>query len=67
MKEIIDVFKMVEIPAKTRARIIIKLGIAINNEHGMSITQPIVYELVKLLDPENSILTDTNFLNYAKP
>jgi hypothetical protein len=56
MKELIEVFRMVEIEPKTRARIIIKLGRAINDKMGMNLTEPLVYELVNLLDPENENL-----------
>ena len=53
MKELIDVFRMNEVSTDVRCRIIIQLGHAINAEHGMNITAPLVYELVKQLDPEN--------------
>lgn len=53
MKELIEVFRMNEVSIGVRCRIIIQLGIAINAEHGMNITEPLVYELVKQLDPEN--------------
>jgi hypothetical protein len=53
MKELIEVFRMSELKVETRIKIIMKLGKAINNEHGMNITEPLVYELVKALDAEN--------------
>lgn len=56
MKEIVEVFRMTEIEPKTRAMIIIKLGRLLNDQMGMNITEPIVYELVKLLDKDNEIL-----------
>lgn len=56
MKELIEVFRMTEISAKTRAKIIIKLGRAINWENGSNLTEGIVFELVSILDPENEIL-----------
>ena len=62
MKEIIEIFRMTEIDSKIRARIIIKLGRAINDQMGMNITEPIVYELVKLLDKENDILSDEHYI-----
>ena len=65
MKELIDVFRMSELPNKTRARIIIKLGNAINRKHGMSMTESLVYELVKILDPENKILSNESYLKFA--
>ena len=64
MKEIIDVFRMEEINKKTRAKIIIKLGRLINDQFVENITEPIVYELVKILDPENSILKDEHYLKF---
>lgn len=53
MKEILEVFKMSELSVETRCRVIIKLGRALNFEQGSNWTEPIVYELVKILDPEN--------------
>ena len=63
MKEIIEVFRMSEISAKVRARIIIKLGRGINDQMGMNVTEPIVYELVSLLEPTNPILKDKHYLD----
>ncbi len=53
MKELIEVFIMNEVSVGVRCKIIIKLGNAINAEHGMNITESLVYELVKQLDPDN--------------
>jgi hypothetical protein len=61
MKDLIEVFRMEEISLKTRASIIIKLGTAINAVHCMNITEPVVFELVKLLDPKNDILTQERY------
>lgn len=56
MEELIAVFRMAEINAKIRANVIIKLGELINFEHGANCTEPLVYELVKILDPMNEEL-----------
>ena len=61
MKELIEVFRMNEIQAQTRAQVIIKLGNAINDEFSLNITEPLVYELVKILDPDNKILSDKRY------
>ena len=66
MKELIDIFRMTEISKETRIEIIIKLGDGINREHGMNLTEPLVYELVKALDPKNKLLTDEYFLSRIK-
>ena len=63
MKEIIEVFRMNEVDPKIRAKIIIKLGRGINDQMGMNLTEPIVYELVKLLDPQNDILSKEHYKN----
>lgn len=55
MNELINVFRMNEIKPETRASIIIKLGQAINAEHGMNLTEPLVYELVMQLCPDHKI------------
>lgn len=62
MKAIIDVFRMEEVSKETRAKIIIKLGRAINDEYAMNITEGLVFELVSILDPNNEILTDEHYL-----
>jgi hypothetical protein len=61
---LIEVFRMEEIEKKTRASVIIKLGVAINSQFGSNVTEPIVYELVKLLDPDNSILTNHYYMMF---
>ncbi len=64
MKSIIDVFRMEEVSKETRAKIIIKLGRAINDQYAMNITEGLVFELVSILDPDNSILTDSHYLRH---
>lgn len=66
MQAIIDIYRMTEISPKVRARIIISLGTAINCQLSDDITQELVYELVKTLDPDNKILTDEYYLRYVK-
>jgi len=53
---------MEEIKPETRARIIIKLGKAINYELASNVTEALVYEFVKILDPKNKILTNKHYL-----
>lgn len=65
MSALIDVFRMSEIEPKTRARVIIKLGSAINNELGGNYTEPLVCELVKILDPENLILSLDHYKGFT--
>lgn len=67
MKELIDIFRMDEISPETRARIIIQLGIAINDEHGMNLTEAIVYELVMQLDPNNEKIKQAHYTKHLKP
>ena len=67
MKELIEIFRMTEISIPVRCRIIISLGRAINDEHGMNITEPLVYELVKQLDPENKEVETDHYLRFIKP
>jgi myosin-crossreactive antigen len=66
ISSLIDVYRMEEIDPKTRAKIIHKLGMAIDDSYGMSITPPIVYQLVKLLDPENQIFQDESWNRFAE-
>ena len=53
MNALIEVFRMTEISAQTRVKVLIKLGNLINYQYGANVTEPLVYELVKLLDPKN--------------
>jgi hypothetical protein len=66
MKSLIDVFLMQGVSGKVRANIIVQLGRAINDEHGANITEPLVYELVKQIDPENEVLYDEHYIYFAK-
>lgn len=61
---LVEVFRMTEIKSSTRAAIIIKLGRAINASMAMNITEPIVYELVMILDPENSIIKSEHYQKF---
>ncbi len=58
MQAIIDVFRMTELNTKTRVKIIKKLGEVINYDYGANVTEPIVYELVLALEPDDCIKTD---------
>ncbi len=60
----IEVFRMTEIPTDVRAKIIIKLGHLINDKYGSNLTEPLVYELVKQLDPNNKILNEKHYLRH---
>lgn len=66
MQALIEVFRMVEVTPQTRVRIIIQLGKAINMEHGMKVTEPLVYELVKQLDPNNEEINAKCYTHHLK-
>ena len=66
MKELIEVFRMNEVNIGVRCRIIIQLGHAINAEHGMNITEPLVYELVKQLDADNKDVETEHYKKHIK-
>jgi len=65
MESIIQIFRMSELSVETRIKIIIKLGIAMNNQMGMNITEALIYELVLALDPENEIQNDEHYKRHA--
>ena len=50
MKEIIDVFRMDEVSPEVRIKIIKKLGELINHKYASNITEPLVDELVSILE-----------------
>ena len=66
MQSLIEVFRMEEVRPKTRASIIIKLGRAINDQYAMNITEPLVYELVKQLDPDNEAIKTEHYTRHLK-
>jgi hypothetical protein len=59
MQSLIDVFRMSEVSPETRIRILIQLGKAVNDQFGSNVTEGIVYELVKTLNPEHELLKDS--------
>lgn len=61
MNALIEVFRMSEVSAKTRAEIIIKLGMLINQTYSSNITEPLVLELVNLLVPDHEITTNPHY------
>jgi len=65
ISSLIDVLKMEDTEKKTRAAVIITLGIAINHEFGSNATEPLVYELVRILDPQNAILENEHYKRMA--
>ena len=66
MKVLIDVFKMEEISKDARIDVLIALGIAINYEYSANVTEQVIYELVKILNPNHKILKDDSFLYRVK-
>ena len=64
MKELIEVFRMNELTNQTRINLIIRIGKAINDQNGANLTEPVVYELVKILDPTHKILEDEHYLKF---
>lgn len=62
ISSIIEVFRMTELEPKTRVKIIKALGGVINGAYGMNLTEPIVYELVKILDPSDPIMNSEHYL-----
>lgn len=66
INSLIEVYRMQEIKPATRANIIIKLGMAINDHYAMNITEPIVYELVLSIFPDHPIKDDNHYLKICK-
>ena len=61
-----DIFRMTEVNPKTRAKIIIQLGRAVNHELASNCTEALVFELVSVLDPENKILSDNFYKQFVE-
>lgn len=61
-----EIFRANELSVETRIRIIKSMGRAINDTLGMNLTEAIVYELVKTLDPDNPIGIDDHYSRYIK-
>lgn len=56
---------MSELCIETRIKIIIELGIAINNQLCGNFTEALVYELVLALDPENPIKENQHYTKHV--
>jgi hypothetical protein len=66
MNALIEVFRMEEVSKETRIRLLKKLGNLINCKYASNVTEPLVYELVLLLDPNDKIKDDTHYLSFIK-
>ena len=64
MEAIIQVFRMTEVSAKSRIKIIKHLGSIINYKMASNVTEPLVYELVMALDPDDEIKDDENYTRH---
>jgi hypothetical protein len=61
MNDLVVVFRMSELSAASRIRVIKELGKLINHEYASNITEPLVYELVIALDPNDTIKDDPHY------
>lgn len=66
MNELIEVFRMTEVSVTTRCRIIIQLGELINFKYCSNVTEPLVYELVKALDPDNKDVENEHYKGHLQ-
>ena len=64
-EELIEVFRMNELSPIVRAKVIIELGRCINAQLGANITEALVFELVKILDPGNDVLMNPHYMRHA--
>ena len=64
MESLIQVFRMTEISIETRIKILKRLGKAINWSLTANATEPLVYELVLALDPDNEIRDDKYYTDH---
>lgn len=63
---LMDVYNAENISDPVKCRMIIKLGRAINDSNGMNLTQELVYELIKNIDPAHEIMTDQHYLRFVR-
>lgn len=66
MDNLIQIFRMNEISIQSRIKIIKKLGQCINHQYASNITEPLVYELILALNPEDSIQYDSHYKQFIK-
>lgn len=52
MEELITIYKMDDIKIDTRINLLIKVGDLINYKYASNVTEPVVIELIKLLNPD---------------
>lgn len=60
---VIDIYRMDELKPETKAKILLQLGKAINNEYGMNLTNALIKELLETLPVEISE-NDKSWLSY---
>ena len=68
MESIIQVFRMNEISIKTRIKIMMKLGAALNWKYGSNCTEELIIELILALDPSmyDELKKDERYCRYMK-
>lgn len=66
MQSLIEIFRMTEVSAKVRCELLVKLGDAINMQYGSNLTEPLVLELVRTLDPNHGVCSNPHYLFSAK-
>jgi len=65
MKELIEIFRMTEISPSIRANLLFKMGELINYQFASNVTEPVIFELVSILDPKHPMLSDERFRRLA--
>lgn len=65
VSDLIEIYRMTEISVATRCKLLIKAGQLINNQYASNITEPLLFELLMLLDSNHPMLQDKTFLQLA--
>lgn len=66
MKELIEIYRMVEASTETRIKLIKEMGCLINHQYASNITEPLQIELIRLLDENYDFSKDEHLSCYFK-
>jgi hypothetical protein len=66
MRDLVEIYRMTELSVEVRCRLIVKVGQLVNYQYGANVTEPIVHELLALLDSSHPLLKEEVFCKLAK-
>ena len=66
MEELMNIFRMTEISVSARIRLLKKVGHLVNYQYSSNVTEPIIIELIMILDPNYDFSKDDHLKNFIE-